>query len=33
VDEQNFFHFQQGISSKFHPDGRRPLDLGPLSVT
>ena len=33
VDPKNFFHFQQGISSKFQPDGRRPLDLGPLSVT
>jgi hypothetical protein len=33
VDPKNFFHFQQGISSAFQPDGKRPLDLGPLSAT
>jgi len=33
VDPKNLFQFQQGISSSFEPDGKRPLDLGPLSVT
>lgn len=33
VDPGNFFHFQQGIGSKFEPDIREPLDLSPLNRT
>ncbi|WP_420383430.1 FAD-binding oxidoreductase [Novosphingobium sp.] len=33
VDPHDLFAFQQGLNSDFEPDGRKPLDLDPLSIT
>ena len=32
-DPDNFFHFQQGVGSKFEPSTTEPLDLSPLNRT
>lgn len=33
VDPDGVFNFQQGLTSEFEPDGRRPLSLDPLNIT
>ena len=33
VDPDGIFSFQQGLASDFKPDGARPLNLDPLSIT